>query len=112
MSEEKLQSATAKLLDHTGLIWCHPPNGGLRNVVVAKKLKGQGVKAGVPDVLIFNPTGILSGVAIELKVGRNKPSELQQEWIQNLTACNWATAVCRSIDEVIEVVRHYYPKHL
>ena len=68
MTEDALQIATARLLDSTGLVWTHVPNGGLRNKIVAAKLKRMGVKAGVPDVLIFNPAAENCGVAIELKV--------------------------------------------
>src|SRR5690554_7178377 len=32
----------------------HTPNGGHRNVVVASKLKAQGVKRGVPDIVIVD----------------------------------------------------------
>lgn len=112
MTEDALQIATARLLDYTGLIWTHVPNGGKRNLMVALKLKRMGTKAGVPDILIFNPAGQFAGVAIELKVDKNKTSDKQKQWLNDLTACGWACHVCRSIDQVIEAVKQYYPKHL
>lgn len=51
--EDALQRAVAKLLDHLGWRWCHVPNGGKRGKTEAARLKGLGVKPGVPDVLIF-----------------------------------------------------------
>ena len=86
--------------------WFHPPNGGHRNVVVAKKLKAQGVKRGVPDVMIVdrppaNPKNV--GVAIELK--RRKGGSLtkeQKRWLRILSEKGWAVAVCRGADEAIK----------
>ena len=112
MTEDALQIATARLLDSTGLVWTHVPNGGMRNLMVAVKLKRMGVKAGVPDVMVFNPGIYHAGLAIELKVGKNKPSDKQVQWMDDLQACGWATAVCRSIDEVIETIKKYYPRYL
>lgn len=62
----------------------HPPNGGLRNIGVARKLKAEGVKSGVPDVLLLVPIGDFIGFAAELKFGKNKPSKNQLEWIEFL----------------------------
>lgn len=112
MTEESLQIAVANLLNHTSLLWMHPPNGGLRNKIVAAKLKRMGVKAGVPDILIFTPSVDVAGVAIELKVDKNRTTDKQQEWIESLTICGWACYVCRSIYEVMAVLQAYYPRYL
>lgn len=114
--EERLQSAVAKLLDHSGLLWCHVPNGGQRNAVTAAKLKGQGVKPGVPDLLVFDAPyeedAMLEyyGLAIELKNGKaGRVSEHQQRWMDDLKARGWRVEVCRSLDEVIALLRKCYP---
>ena len=102
--EENEQIELARHLDAAGLIWCHPPNGGKRHKAVAAKLKAQGVKPGVPDVLIFGPPHRLpdgcAGVAIELKraplpSGRKmgRASKAQLQWLANLEACGWLTTV-------------------
>ena len=52
-SEEHEQRALALWLDWHKILWCHVPNGGERSKAVAGKLKAAGVKAGVPDVLVF-----------------------------------------------------------
>ena len=56
-TEEQEQIKLAEYLDWKGYCWCHVPNGGNRNVVTGAKLKKQGVKPGVPDVLIFDSPG-------------------------------------------------------
>jgi len=48
------------------------PNGGLRNVIVASKLKREGVKAGIPDVFLPVARGGFIGCWIEFKVRPNK----------------------------------------
>ncbi len=60
------------------------PNGGHRHIAVARKLKAEGVKAGVPDVCLPVPKGSYHGFYAELKVGKNKPTKKQYEWIKAL----------------------------
>ena len=125
-SESQLQKAVAKLLDHTGLDWLHVPNGGSRNIVEAAKLKAHGVKKGAPDILVFNyfpmpgddssdrelneiRGNYNSGLAIELKAGKNKPTEAQLDWHEKLRRNGWRVEVCRSLDEVLKVLRECYP---
>ena len=60
-------------------------NGGKRNVIVAAKMKAEGVRSGVPDVCLPVPCGGYHGLWLELKVGKNKPSAEQTRWLHNLT---------------------------
>ena len=104
--ENVLQANVAVLLDKMGLVWCHVPNELLRGPVgkVMAYLK-LGVKPGVCDVLIFSRAPgrpEIRGLAIELKVGRNKPTREQERWLLDLEQEGWATAVCYSIEEVRE----------
>lgn len=115
-TENDLQRAVAKLLDASGLTWFHPPMEGFRNPRTGAHLKAKGMKAGVPDCLVFDGfwqdrvTGAYcTGFAIELKVGKNKPSASQNEWAGKLRGCGWRYEVCRSIDEVLTVLREAYP---
>lgn len=117
MTERQLQTAVAKVLDASGLLWCHVPNGGQRNAIVGKMLKAEGVKKGVPDVLIFQPKARyviplvyeFSGLALELKVGRNKPSPEQLQWHERLRECGWRVEVCYTLDAVLYILRECYP---
>ena len=115
MREDQLQKAVAKLLDSAGMVWAHPPNGGNRSAKTGALMKAMGAKAGVPDVLIFNAPlshDIMHdpcGLAIELKVGKNKPTPTQLEWRDKLTGCDWLWVCCYSVDEVLAVLRKHYP---
>ena len=44
------------------------PNGGKRSIVVAVKMKAEGVKRGVPDIFLPVPVGQWCGMFIEMKV--------------------------------------------
>lgn len=106
-SEDNLQKSVAKYLDAKGLLWCHAPNGGTRNIIEATKLKAMGTKSGVPDCLIFTRKGGFSGFAIELKVGYNKPSENQVQFMQQLENQGWLIVVSYSLDQCIALIDWY-----
>ena len=118
-SENDLQIQVANYLDMTGWCWFHYPAGGHRHKVVAGKLKAMGTKKGVPDVMIFEKwtrelgaeckcaecnTECGFGICIELKVKGQYPRAEQKLWLAALKERGWITAVCRSLDEVREVV--------
>jgi len=108
--EDNFQKALARYLDSIGVLWCAIPNGGSRNVIEATKLKAMGTKKGVPDILIFEPNGIYNGMAIELKVGKNKISEYQKYWLEELMSRGWRCIVTYDLDEAIEEINNYLNK--
>ncbi len=60
-----MQQAVARYLDACpGALWCHVPNEAKRGPKLAAMLKSQGLKAGVPDVLIFTPPPALPGPSV------------------------------------------------
>lgn len=83
------------------------PNGGSRHRLEAANLKRQGLKAGVPDICLAYPCGVYHGLYIELKVGKNKPSDLQKEWLNNLRAAGYMTAVCYGFQEAKDMIEKY-----
>jgi len=96
----------------------HCPNGGFRNAREAARLKGLGVRAGVPDVLIPSPSYesirdepiaiFFHGLAIELKAGKNTTTPEQDCWHKNLRAAGWQVNVCRSFDEARQAIADYF----
>lgn len=107
-SEDNFQKSVARYLDMIGAFWFHCPNGGSRNGIEAAKLKAMGVKPGIPDCLILDQRRGYSGLAIELKVGYNKPSEQQYEQFDKLVVRNWMVVVSWSLEEVIKAIDWYY----
>ena len=72
----------------------HVPNGGKMDAATAVALKRQGVKAGVPDIVLPAPRGEYHGLYIELKAGKNKTTEKQRKWLEFLRQQGYYTAVC------------------
>jgi hypothetical protein len=121
--EKDFQKSAAKLFDLHGLIWCHVANerqaaqskdGKKQRSAAAtyKFLAGQGVKSGVPDVLIFSNTQKYTGFALELKVKRpsgslGKPTKNQKEWLNSLHDLGWYVAVVYNIDELDKIINNY-----
>lgn len=103
--ERQEQAAIAKWLDLAlgSMGWCHVPNGGSRHRVEAARLTGQGVKAGVPDLLIFRRPPFrpeVRGVAIELKRRRGgRVSDEQRAWLTELAAEGWLAMTAHGWDE-------------
>lgn len=83
------------------------PNGGARDVRVAAKMKAEGVRKGVLDVMIAHPSNGLHGLFIEFKNKGRKPTPEQLDWIARLTAAGYQCAVCYSWQEAAMVVEGY-----
>lgn len=84
------------------------PNGGDRNILVAAKLKKEGVRRGVPDMFLALPRGGWHGLFIEMKRRRGGVvSREQREYIEALNAAGYRACVCRGCDEAFEAIRDY-----
>lgn len=106
--EDAEQRMLASWLDLFGLQWLHVPNGGKRDPATAAELKRQGVKAGAPDVLIFDrpPNLRAVGTALELKRTRGgRVRESQRHWLAALEERGWHVVVARGADEAIAALR-------
>ncbi len=75
------------------------PNGELRHPVVAKRLKAEGVKAGVLDVFLLEPRGEYPGFVMENKTPDGPVSDEQKRWIAYFKQRGFKVVVCRNVDE-------------
>ena len=89
------------------LLWTATANGGLRHKATAGRMKAEGVNAGVPDLLFFDPHGGYTGLAIEMKRKPNKPTAEQAAWLDKLMHRQWRCAVCYSSEEAWAVLTNY-----
>lgn len=85
----------------------HIPNGGRRDAATAGKLKAEGVKAGVPDICLPCAVMPYHGLFIEMKVGNNKATAVQQEWLHKLSAEGYKVAVCYGWQDAAAVIMKY-----
>lgn len=86
----------------------HVPNGGKRNAKEAAHLKEQGVRAGVPDLCFPVPMNGYHGLYIEMKAGKNKTTQAQDEWLELLSKNGYMTAVCYGFSEAVAVIDKYF----
>ncbi len=125
MSEEAIHKSVVESADQLAQIGkrpdlsllFHPPNGGKMPAGSAGKLKGMGMRKGVPDLLL--PVGRLGGIdaaaerieyaglALELKSADGYLRPTQAWWLKQLKKRDWAIAVARSVEGAIEVLERY-----
>lgn len=88
----------------------HVPNGGHRAKAVAGKLKAQGVKAGIPDLVLTMARGGFFGLYIEFKATPPNDAAIspsQHERIRKLNEQGYLAVVCRGHFDAIEQIRAY-----
>jgi hypothetical protein len=83
------------------------PNGGQRNIVVASKLKAEGVRKGVLDIHLPIACGGANGLWIEFKAGKNKLTLEQALEADTLLADGFAVAVCWDTLGAIDITQRY-----
>lgn len=85
----------------------HVPNEGKRSVYSGAELKRAGLKKGVPDVMLPVARKGYNGLAIEMKAGKNKPTEEQKKWLTGLAGEGWLCYVCRGYEAAATVLGDY-----
>lgn len=83
------------------------PNGGHRHVVVASKLKAEGVRKGVLDIHLPVPRGGAHGLWIEMKAGAGRMTPEQATEAGALVADGFAVAVCWDTLSAIAITQQY-----
>lgn len=85
------------------------PNGGARNKREAGILKGEGVTAGVADVILLKPSGGFASLCVEFKTEDKGSSQrdTQKRWQEVAEAAGNKYVICRSFDDFYREVRSY-----
>jgi hypothetical protein len=92
------------------------PNGFFGTAAQKSKMKAEGLKSGVPDIWLPVPMRFMDdngvrnnycGLVIELKVGKNKPSTEQQEWIDYLNDNGYRAIVCYGWESARDTILMY-----
>jgi len=83
------------------------PNGEYRDWKTAKKLRAEGVKAGVPDLFLPVPRGGYHGLWIEMKITGGRLSKVQRLWHLALQGQGYLVKTCWSVQEAQEVLEEY-----
>ena len=72
-------------------------------------MKAAGYLRGIPDILIFEPSGDFNGLAIELKALKGRPSVYQLDALKALNLRGWRGEVAVGWDATIKILREYFP---
>lgn len=117
MTEHQLQVAVARYLDvalRAPTWWTSIDHGAGKMARASAGLrKARGVKAGVPDILVFHPTGhhasgvmrITRVIGIELKAERGELSKAQWGVRDALEETGVSYYIARSVDDVEAILR-------
>lgn len=83
------------------------PNGGARDAITGSRLKDEGVRRGVLDLILAKPTAKYHGLFIEMKVGDNRPSIDQSAFIDYLDVAGYKTSVHWDAVSAINEIKEY-----
>lgn len=83
------------------------PNGGARNRIEAGIMKGEGVTAGVADMLFLLPNEYHHALCIEFKTPKGKQQDSQKRFQRKVEAFGYRYEIVRSLEEFIELMRNY-----
>lgn len=89
------------------------PNGGQRAIAEAKRMKAQGVKAGVSDLFLPLMRHGYGGLWIEMKkpatsaTGRGATSAEQRDWRDLMLAAGYLAVVSYGWDEARQEIERY-----
>lgn len=92
--------------------WIHHSPSEVSSPARARRMKAAGTRAGILDIewaLRREIDGTTySGLAIELKAGKNGLTAAQRDRVDWLQSQGWLVRVCRSSTEVIEAILAYF----
>lgn len=83
------------------------PNGGARNRIEAAIMKGEGVTAGVADLIFLFPNSKYHALCIEMKTRTGKQQDSQKAWQKRVEAAGYKYSVCRSFEAFQELIWGY-----
>lgn len=83
------------------------PNGGRRNAIEAKIMKGEGILAGFSDLIIIADKNVLF---VEVKTAKGKQTEKQIQFQEKVQELGFQYSICRSLSEFIMTVEKWLKK--
>lgn len=84
------------------------PNGGHRNILVAKKMKDEGVMRGVADLFLMLPRNGCHGLFIEMKKSSGgHQSEEQKEFQKTCLLTGYKYFLARGCKDAMDFLKEY-----
>ena len=101
--EHYLQVAIHNLLTYNKIFHFSVPNGGLRNIRVARALKAEGALSGVSDLIIIIPNQV---IFVELKNGKEgRQSDSQKEFQTKVEGFGFKYLLWRNLDDCQDFIK-------
>ena len=94
--------------DHAAMLFA-VPNGGGRSRIEASIMKGEGVTAGVADLLLLEARGCWGSLCLEMKTKdrASRQRESQKAWQKEAEAHGNRYVICRSVEDFQAAVSEY-----
>lgn len=93
---------------YPGLRWAFTiPNGTRTSIHVAAKMKAEGVRKGIADIMIPHASGGYMGMFLELKSERGTLSPEQKQFLHDMALEGYYTEAAHGLDEAIELITKY-----
>ena len=83
------------------------PNGGDRNLRVARKLKAEGVLAGVADLCLPAAQRGFHGLYLEMKSEEGVATIEQKEFLRGVSAEGYCAVIAQGVDEAKATLEWY-----
>jgi hypothetical protein len=84
------------------------PNGGHRHPATAGRMKAEGVRKGVPDIVLPVPNTYYHGAYFELKKdAKCRATPEQKEFIEFVKSQGYYADVCYGADDVLDRIEAY-----
>jgi VRR-NUC domain-containing protein len=83
------------------------PNGGDRNLRVARKLKAEGVLAGVADLCLPAARRGYHGLYIEMKSEKGSATKEQKNFLRGVSAEGYCAVIAHGVDEAKAILEWY-----
>lgn len=107
-TEHQEQSLVIKYCELRKIPIFHIPNGSYKSKTARMKSKKEGLKAGIPDLMIPVANRNHHGLFIEMKrVKSSKVSVHQEQWIELLNKQGYKAVICYGNNEAIKEIEEY-----
>ena len=83
------------------------PNGGVRHIGTAIKLKSEGVTAGVSDLFLMIPANGQHGLFLEMKQKSGKLQQNQTDFLNLAESMGYGAEVAYGFEDGVEKIKKY-----
>jgi hypothetical protein len=102
--EHLIQTTIKQYCNYNNILCFAMPNGQVRNKLIGKYLKAEGVLAGASDLIVVLNNKVIF-VEVKTSTGRQQPT--QRDFENKLKELGQDYRIVRSLDEFIELIDGY-----